>query len=158
YTPDELRFFYGLPDQKDLVFRDEEEREVGPLHGFDGPGRQEFRFFHGLPDEDDVDVVLEAPGRVRDEEVIRMEREAERMARALRRAEGEDRKRQEEALRQKLEEIFERKMQLSEERLNELQEALKEARKQLEARRRARSEIIERRLKELLGERDLFAW
>ncbi|GIV59495.1 MAG: hypothetical protein KatS3mg043_0584 [Rhodothermaceae bacterium] len=143
------------PEERAFFFHRDEGR---PMRWFDGPGEYEYRFFYGVPDEDDFDAVLEAPGRIRDEEVMRLEREARQLARELRRAEGAERKRREDELRKKLEAIFERKMQLSQERLDALQEELEEARERLEARRRARSEIIERRLKELLGERDLYAW
>ncbi len=91
-------------------------------------------------------------------EIRKMEREAEQLAREVRKAEGEARTQRETELRGKLAEIFDKKMALREEDMQHRQEALAKDRQQLDKRRQARGEIIERRLHQLLGERDVFAW
>ena len=111
-----------------------------------------------LGDEDEDFEIEEFAGAFADAEVWEMEREASRLAREARRAEGDEREKLEKELEKKLEAIFERKMELREKHVERLEEMLEEARTRLEERRKAREEIIKRRLRELLGEEDVYEW
>lgn len=112
-------------------------------------------FFPGNPDAA-FGVFRER--RMESREVREMERNAERLARDVRRAEGDERAAKEAELRKLLESIFDRKMALREEALQKQQKEMAEERARLDRRRQARADIVERRLKQLLGERDVFAW
>lgn len=90
--------------------------------------------------------------------VVRMEQETHRLAREVRQAEGVERRRMERELREQLDALLDRKLELREERIERLREEAEEQREQLRERRARRDEIIERRLRELLGEDDLLDW
>lgn len=90
--------------------------------------------------------------------VVRMEQEAHRLAREARQAEGAERRRLERELREQLDALLDRKLTLREERIEHLMEEAEEQREQLRERRARRDEIIERRLRELLGEDDVLDW
>lgn len=91
-------------------------------------------------------------------EVAGLERESRDLARRARRAEGAERNRLESELRTHLEEIFARKLELREQRIATLEEKLTDERDKLQRRRAARSEMIERRLRTLMGEDDILDW
>lgn len=91
-------------------------------------------------------------------EVADQEHEARELAREARQAEGAERRRLEEELRAKLGTIFDRKMELRQERIERLEREVQEQRSAFETRARARAEIIDRRLRELLGEEDVLDW
>lgn len=91
-------------------------------------------------------------------EISRLDAESHRMARAVRQAEGAEREQLQQELEDKLEAIYERKLELRRERLEQLQQELNEQRDQIETREQARQEILERRLRELLGEPDELKW
>ena len=93
-----------------------------------------------------------------DDELREMEREAHALARDARRAEGAERDRLEGELQDKLEAIFDYKMEKRAEQIDELREEMEEQRARIEERRQAREDIIERRKRQLLGERDIFVW
>lgn len=91
-------------------------------------------------------------------EVADLEHEARQLARDARRAEGAERQRLERELRTKLETIFDRKMTLRRERTEALERELQEERENLQARQSARQDMIERRMRELLGKDDALEW
>ena len=86
-------------------------------------------------------------------ELMRMEQETHRLARQVRRAEGAERAELERELRERLAELLERQ-----ERVEALERTLDEERETLRERRRNRDEILERRLRDLLGEGDVLDW
>ncbi len=151
FRPDEerehFRAFFG--DDPDVERGIRREHFVGPMMN------ERVRFFG---DDDDGFEGEDAFTEYADPEVREMEREASRLAREVRRAEGDEREQLEAELQEKLEAIFERKMELREKRVERLEESLEEARSRLEERRKAREEIIRRRLRDLLGEDDLYEW
>ena len=127
---------------------------------FEGGG---FRFFHGADGFENLLGDFSLPGLegrlfVEDAEVRRMEREAHTLAQRVRRAEAADRSALEQELRAKLDALFEHKMDLQAERIERLEQELQEQRGRYEARRRAQDEIVERRLRELLGEKNVLDW
>lgn len=91
-------------------------------------------------------------------EVAELERESRELARRARRAEGAERNQLESELRAQLEEIFAKKLELREQRIANLEEKLTDEREKLQRRRGARSEMIERRLRTLMGEDDILDW
>ncbi|WP_457651172.1 hypothetical protein [Rhodocaloribacter sp.] len=151
FGPDEGRehfraFFGDGPDVGREMLR---KHFVGPMMD------KQVLFFS---DDDDLFGFEDVFTEYTDAEMREMEREASRLAREARRAEGDEREKLEAELQEKLEAIFERKMELREKRVEKLEEALEEARTRLEERRKAREEIIQRRLRDLLGEEDLYEW
>lgn len=91
-------------------------------------------------------------------EVAEMERQSRDLARQVRSAEGAERERLEQELRAHLDELFSTKLELRRERVERLAERLERERAELDQRRSRRSEIVERRYRELLGERDELDW
>lgn len=91
-------------------------------------------------------------------EIARMDMESRRLARQVRNAEGAERERLEGELEELLAEIFEKKQALRAQRIERLQDELDKLETDQRQRTSARQEIIERRLRELLGERDVYDW
>ena len=91
-------------------------------------------------------------------EVMQMEMESRRLAQRARRAEGEERTRLEDELAEKLQEIFDRKQALREEQIDRLREELDEALDKHNDRSGNRNEIIDRRMRQLLGKEDKYDW
>lgn len=91
-------------------------------------------------------------------EVARMEREAHELALKARGATGAERTRLEQELKAQLDKIFEKKMDVRREHAERMERELNEVRAQLSAREKARAEMIDRRLKELLGAEDALKW
>lgn len=91
-------------------------------------------------------------------EIAQMDMESRRLAMKIREADEADRAGLERELQDLLADIFDRKMALREERIDALREQLGEAEEARQERQQNRQEIIERRLKELLGERDKYDW
>jgi len=136
--------------------------------------------FHGYAfgDDDEDNVTLWggdgfngiASGRLNDEllaltesskgrsEIMKMEMESQRLAQQARRAEGAERTRLEQELEEKLNELFDRKQALREERIERLRASMNQALDEQNERTQARSEIIDRRLRELLGQHDKYDW
>lgn len=108
----------------------------------------------------DLDVFRPESAEVLKErvEVMRMEQEARRLAREARQAEGAERQRLEAELRDHLDAIFEQKMDLRRKRVERLEAELQAQREKLDARRAARQEMIERRMRELMGASDELEW
>lgn len=90
--------------------------------------------------------------------LMEKEREAQRLAREARRAEGAERERLEQALRDHLEALFTDKLHAEREAVERHDRRLQERRERLQQREAARREVIERRMRELLGERDVLDW
>ena len=105
--------------------------------------------------EVDVDVRARMQAQA---EIARMDAESRRLAREVRAAEGAEKERLRKELEQRLDEAFEKKLELRRQRIDRLREKLAEEQDQLETRKEAREEIIERRLRELLGEEDELDW
>ena len=127
----------------------------------------DFDFDFEMPDIPDIAPLLEGlrfeiePFRESFEEhreVAALERESRELARSAREAEGDERRLLESELRTHLNEIFDRKLQIRRERIAELEERVSEERNQVESRRTARDEIVDRRLRALMGEDDLLDW
>lgn len=91
-------------------------------------------------------------------ELMRMEMESQRLARRARRAESDERAQLEQELQEQLNDIFDRKQALREKHVEQLREALNKALDQQNDREQGRNEIIDRRLRELLGQRDRYDW
>lgn len=91
-------------------------------------------------------------------EINRMEAEARELARRAGEAEGEERDRLEAELRAHLDELFAEKLAVERERLDRRRERLEHDQQAFDERRRRRGEIIERRLRDLLGDRDVLEW
>lgn len=91
-------------------------------------------------------------------EVAELERESRDLARKARRADGADRQALETELRAQLGEIFAKKVGVRERRIADLEEKLADEREKLNRRRAARDEMIERRLRSLMGEDDILDW
>lgn len=91
-------------------------------------------------------------------ELSKLEAESRRLARDIRKAEADDRTRLSQELEDKLDEIFEKKLELKEERADRLRKELNEALGDVEERRKVKEEVIQRRLRHLLGEDDLYDW
>jgi len=86
------------------------------------------------------------------------EAEARTLARKARTLEGDERVKAEQELETLLGEIFDMKQETREERIKRMTERLSKEREALSERENARTEMIERRKKSLLGERDPLAW
>lgn len=158
-----LRMWRGVaPDVRFRHFDADHPRAF--VFGDDGEG---FDFDFDMPE---IEPLLEGLGgmrRMRLElgmsteeraEIARMDAETHRLAREARRAEGAERQRLERELREELETIFERKLELRSKHIETLEDRLNEERETLEERRQSRNEIIERRLRDLLGEDDALDW
>lgn len=91
-------------------------------------------------------------------ETIKLERATRVLARKARDAEGAERDRLERELREKLMETLDAKLEARSERIARLEEQLNEERSVLETRRNSRDAIVDRRLRELLGEEDVLDW
>ena len=127
----------------------------------------DFDFDFEMPNIPDVAPLLEglrvemAPFRESLEEhraIAELERESRDLARSAREAEGDDRRRLESELRTHLNEIFDKKLQIQRDRIAELEERVAEERDEVERRRTAREEIVDRRLRTLMGEDDHLDW
>ena len=91
-------------------------------------------------------------------EIRKMEAESHQLARRARRADGDERAQLEQELEEKLNEIFDRKQALREKRVEKLREEMDKALDEQNDREQNRNEIITRRLRELLGQRDRYDW
>lgn len=91
-------------------------------------------------------------------EVRRMEREAMELARRARELEGRERQAAERELKTLLDDAFDARMEARREHLADERERLDERRRELDERARRKAEVVERRMSELLGERDLLDW
>jgi hypothetical protein len=91
-------------------------------------------------------------------EIARMDAESRRLARQWRQAEGDERERLRADLQELLADIFQQKLDLRQQRIEGLQDKLEEEQAQLERRQAARDEIIDRRLRDLLGEDHELDW
>lgn len=87
-----------------------------------------------------------------------LERESRELARRVREAEAAERSRLEADLRQKLDEIFDTKLKLRRERIERLEDRLRTERERLRAREEARADMIDRRMRTLVGDEDLLEW
>ncbi len=86
-----------------------------------------------------------------DDDVRQLELEAQRLARAVRGAEGDERTRLNDELAEKLGEIFDHKQELRQEEIDRLQSQLDKAVGKREEREGIREEIIRRRMDQLIG-------
>lgn len=93
-----------------------------------------------------------------DAETMKMEAEARKLARTARSAEGAAREEAEAELEGLLAEIFAKKQAHRQERIARLEAELAREKEELQARSQAEQDIIERRKKQLLGERDRLDW
>jgi hypothetical protein len=91
-------------------------------------------------------------------EIAQMEMESRRLAQRARRAEGEERARLETELEEQLQDIFDRKQAMREEQIDRLREELDKALDAHNERSGHQSEIIERRMRQLLGREDKYDW
>lgn len=91
-------------------------------------------------------------------EVSDLERASRRLAREVRRADGDERGELEQQLNEKLAEIFDKKMEMRRDRIERLESLLEKERSVVEERSQARDEIIDHRFDELLGEADALDW
>lgn len=91
-------------------------------------------------------------------EISRMDMESRRLAHKVRDANGDERTRLEAELDELLDDIYNRKQQIRAEEIERLEKRLAELRDTQQLRRSSRNDIIERRKKELLGERDELDW
>jgi hypothetical protein len=106
---------------------------------------------------DDLRVEFGASMKERSE-LMRMETESQRLARRARRAEGQEKADLERELEEQLNEIFDRKQALQEERIDRLRDEMDKALDRHNERDQHREEIIERRLRQLLGRQDRLDW
>ena len=111
------------------------------------------RFDRMLPEDFDFDFDFEHINP----EIMEMEAATRRLAREINSAEGSKRAEMERELSEKLSQIFDRKLEARTKRVQKLEERLEKQRAELNERQEARSEIIERRKAELLGE-DVLKW
>jgi len=170
-----IDFFSGnWPDKDIWVDEDDQRRGVVMFRGGDGePFRGEIlrgmlradesddTAWHVVrPHLDDLELRhgLVSEFFVDSGELMKLENEAQNLARRARRAADEERERFKSELRAQLEEIFARKMELRQEALDKLREELMEKHEKFDSRNAVRIEIIERRLRELLGEEDAYEW
>lgn len=153
------RFEADLPRR--FVFRDFDHEGDFSVDDF----RLDFDAF--APDLDALQESLDFPMRgLRIEveshkeraEIARMDAESRQLARKVRQAEGAEREQFQQELEDMLNEIYERKLALRQQRLETLEQELEAQQDQIETREQARQEIIERRMQELLGERDMLDW
>ncbi|MEM6647266.1 MAG: hypothetical protein AAF730_13550 [Bacteroidota bacterium] len=91
-------------------------------------------------------------------EIMKREREAMEMAQKIRRTSGAEREELETELNAQLDTIFEMKMDMRQAQIDLLENRLAEERKAFEQRTTERKRMIERRKRELLGERDALDW
>ena len=93
-----------------------------------------------------------------DPEIRAMERQIAEKAREVRRASGDERDELEAELDELLSEAFALRLEAQREEAEELRERLNRLETRLAERDRARSEIIARKKRDLLGERDVLDW
>jgi hypothetical protein len=91
-------------------------------------------------------------------ELMTMERKINELARQARRAEGEERAELEGELDDLLAEAFDLKHETTRKEATRLEEKLSEIRSRVSERQSSRAEIIARRKKQLMGERDTLDW
>lgn len=119
-------------------------------------------FFRGDDDDDHVFRLNGDMGRFfnwhSDAEVMKMESQARKLARTARTAEGEARETAEAELDALLAEIFAKKQAHRQERIERLETELAKEKEAVRVRAQAEQDIIERRKKQLLGERDRLDW
>ncbi len=121
------------------------------------------RFAERIPQDLEAyfDGLKAAPlGRAMEERsaVARMEAEAQRLSRRALRAEGAERRRIETELREHLDVLFAEKLALERKRLEHRRDRLEDEQRKLDERQQRHEEIIDRRLRDLLGERDVLEW
>lgn len=90
--------------------------------------------------------------------VVEMEKEARELSRRARAAEGSERRQLEAELRTHLESLMQEKLAHEERVLERRRTRLEEESRRLQERRERRTDIIERRFRDLLGERDVLEW
>lgn len=161
------------PRRRHMVFRGAPHRDHDRvLFRRDGDGPHpyidDFDFKFEMPDMPEVGAMMERfhfdvgdPLRESIEEhreVAELERESRELAQEARRADGADRQTLESELREQLREIFAKKVEVRERRIGDLEEKLADEREKLTRRRSARDEMIERRLRSLMGEDDILDW
>jgi hypothetical protein len=88
-------------------------------------------------------------------DLVRMETEANALARRTREARGEERQRLEAELRSRLDDLLSRRLELERSRVDRLESQASERRERLNYRMENRGEILERRMRDLLGNDDL---
>ena len=88
----------------------------------------------------------------------RLEREADDIAQAAKRASGEERDKLVASLRQKLEDAFEVKQGLMKSDVEQMETELKDLKAMIEKRQQNREGIIKRRVGEIIGESDYLQW
>jgi len=133
---------FGDDDEKDFAFFGE---HFGNMGNFSVNFGDDFALYRGESMKERT-------------ELMKMEMESQRLARRARRADGDERAQLEQELEEKLNEVFDRKQALREERVEKLREALNKALDQQNDRDQSRNEIIERRLRELLGQSGKYDW
>jgi DNA polymerase II small subunit/DNA polymerase delta subunit B len=92
------------------------------------------------------------------EEIRRLETRSRELAAQVRRADASEKAELTRELTAVLNEIFDLKLQSQQERVERISGELEELRSRIQERSNARSQIIERRVRELTGERDALAW
>ncbi len=91
-------------------------------------------------------------------EIMRLERKSRDIARKLRNSEGEEREELNQELENMLNQIFDMKLESLQERIEKMSGELDELRARVQERVSSRAEIINRRLRELRGERNTLDW
>jgi hypothetical protein len=91
-------------------------------------------------------------------EITRMEAETRDLARRARAASGSERQRLETELRTQLDSLLSRRLDAERDRVDQLEEQASERRSRLENRMASRGEIVERRMRALLGDSDDLDW
>jgi hypothetical protein len=163
--------FFGDEDGEFMTRFRKEMDENGPQTYFfkrDGTGDNTFFLedgLHGLRDglaffgEGNEFVFGSGASMTERAEIAKMDMESRRLAMKVKQAEDDaERARLESELQTLLADIFERKESLREERIEALRSQIDEATAARQDRLQNRQEIIERRMKELLGERDKYDW
>lgn len=102
-------------------------------------------------------AAAELRGLFPDREVMRMEAESRELARKHR-TDPSDAAATEAELRTLLTDIFDRKIELQEKRIASLREELQSLETRLQERQDARQQVIDRRVQELLGRKDVLDW
>lgn len=88
----------------------------------------------------------------------RMERESHRMAEAVRRTEGDRREAAVRELRQHLNTLFDLKLRIRAREVERLERELKRLTERLDARRKAKEQIVDQRLRQLTGTQTEWEW
>jgi hypothetical protein len=91
-------------------------------------------------------------------EITRMEAETRDLARRARAASGPERQRLEAELRTQLDTLLSRRLEVERDRVDQLEDQASERRSRLENRMASRGEIVERRMRALLGDDDDLDW